>query len=139
MSATAGHGPRIAVIGAAGAVGGQLVELLRERGFPFSELRLFGSPDSAEQPFEYNDQRYPIEPLRHPADLAGFDVAFLAVPPSAATEIVRARPGPLLIDLSAAGRMPSGVPIAAPALTPRQRMLDLSGQMVLATPNPAAE
>ena len=49
-----------------------------------------------------------VEPLRDPADLTGFDVAFLAVPPSAASDIVHARPGPLLIDLSAAGRMPSG-------------------------------
>lgn len=139
MSVAAGPQRRVAVVGATGAVGSQLVELLCERGFPFSELRLFASPESAEPPLEFNDQRYPVEPLRDPADLTGFDVAFLAVPPSAASEIIHARPGPLLIDLSAAGRMPSGVPMAAPALTPRQRMLDLSGQMVLATPHPAAE
>jgi len=139
MSASAGHGPRVAVVGAAGAVGGQLAELLCERGFPFSELRLFGSPDSAEQPFEYDDKRYPIEPLRDPADLTGFDIAFLAVPPSSAIEIVQAHPGPLLIDLSAAGRAPSGTLMGAPGLTPRQRMIDLSTRMVLATPHPAAE
>jgi len=139
MDVAAGHQRRVAVVGATGAVGSQLAELLCERGFPFSELRLFASPESAEPALEFNDQRYPVHPLRDPADLTGFEVAFLAVPPSAASEIIHARPGPLLIDLSAAGRMPSGVPMAAPALTPRERMLDLGGQMVLATPHPAAE
>jgi aspartate-semialdehyde dehydrogenase len=139
MSSTAGDQRRVAVVGATGAVGSQLVELLRERGFPFSELRLFASPESAEPALEFNDQRFPVHPLSDPADLVGFDLAFLAVPPGAASEIVRARPGPLLIDLSAAGRKPSGVPIAAPSLTSRQRVLDLSSQMLLATPHPAAE
>ncbi len=139
MGVVAGHRCRVAVVGATGAVGSQLVELLRERAFPFSELRLFASPESVEPAAEFDERRYPVEPLRDAADLTGFDVAFLAVPPSAAADIVRARPGPLLIDLSAAGRMPSGVPIAAPALTARQRMIDFSGQMVIATPHPAAE
>lgn len=139
MTATTGHDRRVAVVGATGAVGGQLFELLCERGFPFSELRLFASPDSAAQPVEYGGHRYPIEPLTDPGNLKGFDLAFLAVPPSAAGDIVRARPGPLLIDLSAAGRAPAGVPFAAPGLTSRQRMVGLSGQAILAPPHPAAE
>lgn len=139
MSATAGDQRRVAVVGAAGAVGSQLVELLRERGFPFSELRLFASPESAEPALEFDDQSFPVHPLSDPADLIGFDLAFLAVPPGAASEIVRAHPGPLLIDLSATGRKPSGIPIAAPSLTSRQRVLDLSGQKLLAVPHPAAE
>ena len=58
MGVATGHQRRVAVVGATGAVGSQLVELLRERGFPFSELRLFASPESAEQPLESDDQRY---------------------------------------------------------------------------------
>ena len=140
MRAAASDQRRVAVVGAPGAVGSQIVELLIERGFPFSELKLFASPESAESSLEFNDQSYPIYPLSDPTDLSGFEVAFLAVPSSAASAIVRARPGPLLIDLSAAGRAPSsGIPIAAPALTSRERMIDLGHQPLIATPHPAAE
>jgi len=141
MTATTGNDRRVAIVGATGAVGSQVVELLCERGFPFSELRLFASPDSAAQSVEYGEHRYPIEPLTDPGNLKDFDLAFLAVPPSVAADIVRARPGPLLIDLSAAGRAPAGVPFAAPGLTSRLRMVGLGGrgQEVLAPPHPAAE
>jgi len=127
------------VVGATGAVGSQLVELLIERGFPFSELRLFVSPESAEATIEINEQSYPVQPLNDPADLRGFDVAFLAVPSSAAGDIIRARPDPLLIDLSTAAKVPSDIPIAAPGLTSRERVVDLGRQMIIAAAHPAAE
>jgi aspartate-semialdehyde dehydrogenase len=139
MSAAAGDRRRVAVVGATGAVGSQLVELLVERGFPFSELRLFVSPESGEAAIEINDQKYPVQSLNDPADLNGFDVAFLAVPPSAANDIIRARPGPLLIDLGTAAKVPSGIPIAAPGLISRERVVDLASQKIIATAHPAAE
>jgi aspartate-semialdehyde dehydrogenase len=61
--------PVIAVIGATGAVGSEIVRLLIERNFPFSDLRLFASKGGR------TVHSLPVEPLR---SLDGIDIAFFA-------------------------------------------------------------
>lgn len=135
---TAGREPRVAVVGATGAVGNQLVELLETRAFPKGELRLFAMASDTSSTIEIEDAEFEVEEFSDPDDLHGFDLAFLAVPERAANEIILARPGPLLIDLSGAMRMPSGQPIVAPGITGRERLNELRGRMVFETPHPAA-
>ena len=130
--------PRVAVVGATGAVGNQLVELLETRAFPKGELRLFATATETASTIEIEDAEFEVEEFTDPEDLRGFDLAFLAVPERAAHDIVAARPGPLLIDLSGAMRMPSGQPIVAPGITGRERINELRGKMVFETPHPAA-
>ncbi len=107
--------PRVAVVGATGAVGNQLVELLETRAFPKGELRLFATASETTSTIEIEDAEFEVEEFGDPSELRGFDLAFLAVPERAATDIIALRPGPLLIDLSAArcGCRP-GQPIVAP-------------------------
>lgn len=130
---------RLAVVGATGVIGSQLVDLISERGFPFSELKLFASESSRAQSVEVGGQRYRVNELEEPAELAGCDLAFLAVPGSVAAEIRRARPGPVLVDLSAAGRAPSQAPMIAPGLTSRQRLEAIRAEPLFETPHPAAD
>ncbi|MGO9604914.1 MAG: hypothetical protein ACLQAT_16275 [Candidatus Binataceae bacterium] len=131
--------PKVAVVGATGAVGNEIVELIAARGFPNSELRLFASQSGAAGTVETDEDEYLVDTLRDPDDLAHFDIAFLAVPESVAAEITRAAPGPLLIDLSGAARRPSStVPMVAPGVTPRERVPELSGAKLFATPHPIA-
>lgn len=130
---------RLAVIGATGVIGSQLVDLLGERGFPFGELKLFAGETSRAQTVELAGRHYRVNELEEPAQLAGVDLAFLAAPASVAAEIRRARPGPVLIDLSAAGRAPSNAPMIAPGLTARERLLALSAGPLFETPHPAAD
>ena len=135
---TAGREPRVAVVGATGAVGNQLVELLETRAFPKGELRLFAMASDTASTIEIEDAEFEVEEFGEPDDLHDFDLAFLAVPDRAASEIILARPGPLLIDLSGAMRLPSGQPIVAPGITSRERLNELRGRMVFETPHPAA-
>jgi aspartate-semialdehyde dehydrogenase len=129
----------VAVVGATGAVGNEIVELLAGRGFPHSRLTLFASQSGAAGTVETAEDEYLVEALRDPEDLAEFDLAFLAVPESAATEIISAVPGPVLIDLSGAARNPTdSVPMVAPGVTSRTRIAELSGRRIFTIPHPAA-
>ena len=130
--------PRVAVVGATGAVGNQLVELLETRAFPKGELRLFAMATDSASTIEIEDAEFEVEEFTDPEELRGFDLAFLAVPERAANDVIAARPGPLLIDLSGAMRMPSGQPIVAPGITSREYINELRGKMVFETAHPAA-
>lgn len=134
-----GRDPKVAVVGATGAVGNQLLELIASRGLAASELRLFAGESGSSETVKVGDDEVPVESLENASALAGFDIAFLAVPEGFAAEIVSADPGPILIDLSAANRPPSeDVPILAPGLTARERIGQLAGNKVFGTPHPAA-
>lgn len=125
-------------MGATGAVGNQLVELLETRAFPKGELRLFAMATETTSTIEIEDAEFEVEEFSAPEELRGFDLAFLAVPERAANDIIAARPGPLLIDLSGATRMPTGQPIVSPGITSRERITELRGKMVFETPHPAS-
>jgi aspartate-semialdehyde dehydrogenase len=128
----------VAVVGATGAVGNQLIELIDARGFQLSELKLFATEAGAAQTVEAAGEERLVDVLRSPADLRDFDVAFLAIPAPRAAEIVAAKPGPTLIDLSASTRPPSDVPMVAPGLTSRDAIARMRNAKVFATPHPAA-
>ena len=132
--------PSVAVVGATGAVGNEIVELIAARGFPHSRLTLFASQSGAAGILETAQEEYLVEALRDAEDLAAFDVAFLAVPESVAADITRAAPGPLLIDLSGAARNPSStVPMVAPGVTTRAQIAQLSSARTFSIPHPAAQ
>ena len=132
--------PSVAVVGATGAVGNEIVELIAARGFPHSRLTLFTSQSGAAGTLETARDEYLVEALGDAEDLAAFDLVFLAVPESVATDITRAAPGPLLIDLSGAARNPtSTVPMVAPGITTRARIAQLSGARTFTIPHPAAQ
>jgi aspartate-semialdehyde dehydrogenase len=130
--------PRVAVVGATGAVGNQLIELIAARGFRLSELKLFATEAGAMQTVDAAGEERLVDALENPDDLRGFDIAFLAVPAPRAAEIIAAQPGPILIDLSAANRAPSDVPMVAPGLTSREALGKLRKATVFATPHPVA-
>jgi aspartate-semialdehyde dehydrogenase len=129
---------RVAVVGATGVAGGQVAELLAERNFPASEITLFASEHGATETVVIGEEDRPVTELTDTSDLAGFDIAFLAVPPSVAADIVRGRPGPVLIDMSAAGRSASSVPMAAPGCASHERLSAIRRGDVIAIPHPSA-
>jgi aspartate-semialdehyde dehydrogenase len=142
MAAAPGRELRIAVVGATGAVGEQIVELIDARALPCAELALFASERGAAQTVEALGDALLVAEFHEPAELSRFDIAFLAVAPSWAADIVRARPGPLLVDLSAALRAPADVPaipFVAPGFTPPERIAEVAASnRVVAIPHPAA-
>jgi aspartate-semialdehyde dehydrogenase len=139
MTAASGRAIKLAVVGAPGTVGGQVVELIGARDFSYAELKLFATSAGIAAEVESGERALPVSPLESPADLAPFDIAVLAIPEAEARSVIQARPGPILIDLSAATRLSSVTPVVAPGLTPRERLLALESEKVFSVPYPAAQ
>lgn len=106
----------IAIVGASGAVGQELLAVLAQRQFPVSELRLFGSERSAGTMYEFNGRQYEVQLLQHNDAFKGVDIAFV----SAGAGVSRAyaeditRFGAIMIDNSSAFRMDEDVPLVVP-------------------------
>ena len=66
----------IAIVGASGAVGQELLKVLSERHFPLDSLHLFGSKRSAGRKYEFNNQEIRIEELQHGEQFRDTDIVF---------------------------------------------------------------
>ncbi len=106
----------IAIVGASGAVGQELLRVLDEQNFPINDLRLFGSPRSAGQTRSFRGKEYIIELLSHDSDFSGVDIAFTSAGASTSKEYADTitRHGTLMIDNSSAFRMDADVPLVVP-------------------------
>jgi len=108
----------IAIVGASGAVGQELLAVLEQRQFPISELRLFGSERSAGTKYAFRGREYEVQLLQHNDAFKGVNIAFV----SAGAGVSRAyaeditRFGAVMIDNSSAFRMDDDVPLVVPEL-----------------------
>ncbi len=107
--------PRVAVVGATGAVGPVVLDVLQERGFPASEVVAFASSRSAGRRVPYAGSEIEVRELTADA-LEGFDLALFSAGGSTsrafAPEAV-AR-GCVVVDKSSAFRMDADVPLVVP-------------------------
>ena len=105
----------VAVVGPTGLVGREILALLRERAFPFREVRLFGSERSAGQEVSDDDQSEVVKPLG-PGAFDGVDLAFFAAGPTIAAAWVEeaAKAGATVIDCSSHFRLAPNVPLVVP-------------------------
>ena len=106
---------RVAVVGATGAVGTDLVELLQEQRFPLQELRPIATDASLGATVDWLGHDVPVE---SESELRGLDLAFLCLPAEAARDwIARAlRANVACIDLSGAVADQAEVPVLAAGL-----------------------
>src|SRR5687768_2205341 len=109
----------VAIVGATGAVGQELVQLLHDRNFPMASLRLFASARSAGKVIGCAGKKYTVEEAK-PGVFADVDVAIFAAGGSTtralAPDAVRA--GCLVIDKSSVFRMDPDVPLVIPEINP---------------------
>jgi aspartate-semialdehyde dehydrogenase len=119
--------PRVAVVGATGAVGAVMVDLLLERGF--EDVHALASARSAGK--EVRGLR--VEEAT-PETLAGFDVCFFSVGSKASRELVphALKGGALCVDKSEAFRLEPDVPLVVPEVN-GERALEHDG--LIANPN----
>ncbi|WP_254994563.1 aspartate-semialdehyde dehydrogenase [Cyanobium sp. Aljojuca 7D2] len=110
---------RVAVLGATGAVGQELLELLDERQFPVAELIPLASPRSAGQSLHWRDQALTIQPVEASA-FDGVDVVLASAGGSVSKQWapVAASAGAVVIDNSSAFRMDPEVPLVVPEVNP---------------------
>jgi aspartate-semialdehyde dehydrogenase len=109
-------GLRVAVVGATGAVGRVMLELLHERGFPFDDLVLFASARSAGAEIDGRT----VHVLDENADLDGIDIALFSAGGGTSREWAPrfVDHGAVVIDNSSAWRRDPEVPLVVSEVNP---------------------
>jgi aspartate-semialdehyde dehydrogenase len=107
--------PNVAVVGATGAVGTELITCLEQRQFPLRRLRLFASSRSAGRAVRYRGESLPVEVLTEQA-LADTGIALFCAGSAISQRFVppAVQRGCIVIDNSSAFRMDSDVPLVVP-------------------------
>jgi aspartate-semialdehyde dehydrogenase len=111
--------PRVGVVGATGLVGGMMRQLLAERDFPLSELRVFASARSAGSKLPWRGGEVVVEDAST-ADFAGLDIVFFSAggDTSRALAPKAAAAGAIVIDNSSAWRGDPDVPLVVSEVNP---------------------
>jgi aspartate-semialdehyde dehydrogenase len=126
----------VAIVGATGAVGVELIRCLEERRFPLSELRLFASARSAGRQLPFRGAPLTIRELTEDS-FSGVNVALFSAGASISKRFapLAVRAGAIVVDNSSAFRMQADVPLVVPEINPQA----LRGHRgIIANPNCSA-
>src|SRR5947209_7501706 len=106
---------RLAVVGATGAVGPEVLSILAERGFPASEVVAFASARSAGSQVEFDGGNLEVRELTADA-LEGFDLALFSAGSGTSRKFApeAVQRGCVVVDKSSAFRMDTAVPLVVP-------------------------
>jgi aspartate-semialdehyde dehydrogenase len=110
---------RIAVVGATGAVGQEILRTLERRNFPVAELRALASARSAGRTIEFRGEKVAVQELRADA-FADIDYALFSAGAARSRQFAEActKAGTVMIDNSSAFRMRPDVPLVVPEINP---------------------
>jgi aspartate-semialdehyde dehydrogenase len=110
---------RVAVVGATGAVGRQMVRTLERRAFPVAELMAYASHRSAGMRLPYAGDEVEVRDVRS-ASWEGVDLGLFSAGAEASREFApkAAAAGAIVVDNSSAFRMASDVPLVVPEINP---------------------
>ena len=117
MSAKKIVNPVVAIVGATGAVGVELLQCLEQRKFPLKALKLFASARSAGKTMEFRGQPLVVQELTE-ASFAGVDIGLFSAGSSTTKRFaeIAVRAGTVIVDNSSAFRMDAGVPLVVPEI-----------------------
>ena len=109
----------VAIVGATGAVGEELLKILAERDFPVASLRPLASARSAGKTVSFKGEDVKVQELKAGA-FEGIDVAFFSAGGSVSREFAQhaADAGAVVVDNTSAFRMTEGVPLVVPEVNP---------------------
>lgn len=124
---------RVAILGATGAVGTELLELLENRNFPVADLKLLASPKSVGRSLSFKGETLPVEAVSDRA-LENVDIVLASAggSTSKAWAKVAVEKGAVVIDNSSAFRMNPEVPLVVPEVNPQAA---IHHQGIIANPN----
>lgn len=110
---------KVAILGASGAVGKEMMKILEERSFPVSELHLLASARSAGKVVQWRGQDVVIEEARDEA-FEGIDIVLGAAENDIAERFAPAivKSGAVFVDNSSAFRLDPDVPLVVPEVNP---------------------
>jgi aspartate-semialdehyde dehydrogenase len=124
----------VAIVGATGAVGIEMLRCLEERNFPVGRLTLLASARSAGKRLVFRGEEVAVEELTH-GSFAGVDIALFSAGGGISLEYgpSAAAAGAVVIDNSSAFRMDEGVPLVVPEINPEAAAVRPRG--IIANPN----
>ncbi len=125
----------IAIVGASGAVGQELIKLVEERKFPYDSLRLFGSSRSAGSSYTVGGKSVTVELLEEGDAFKDVDIAFVSAGGSTSEKFAGTitKYGAVMIDNSSAFRMREDVPLVVPEVNAERALEHPAG--IIANPN----
>ncbi|MEK9863468.1 MAG: aspartate-semialdehyde dehydrogenase [Verrucomicrobiota bacterium] len=125
--------PQVAIVGASGAVGVEMIHTLERRSFPVEQLRLLASSRSAGKELSFKGKRLVVEELTQES-FKGVDIALFSagggISKTYAPMAVEA--GAVVVDNSSAFRMDPQVPLVVPEINPQDAK---QHQGIIANPN----
>lgn len=109
----------VAVVGATGAVGNEMIDTLEERNFPVEKLRLFASERSEGKTLQFEGSEIPVEALNEDS-FKGIDIALFSAGAerSKIWAPIAAKSGCVVVDNSSEWRMDPAVPLVVPEVNP---------------------
>lgn len=109
----------VAVVGATGAVGNEMIAVLEQRKFPVEKLRLFASERSEGRTLQFAGEEIPVESLNEES-FKGIDIALFSAggERSKIWAPVAAKSGCVVVDNSSQWRMDPEVPLVVPEVNP---------------------
>ncbi len=125
----------VAVVGATGAVGNQMITCLAEREFPLASLRLLASSRSAGRRLRFRGDDLPVDELTE-SSFKGIDVAIFSAGGGTSERFapVAAESGCVVVDNSSAWRMDPDVPLVVPEVNPHA-VAGYTKKGIIANPN----
>lgn len=107
----------LAIVGATGAVGIEMLRVLERRNFPVASLRLLASPRSAGRKMTFRDEELTVEPLTEES-FQGIDIALFSAGGGISKEFAphAVEAGAIVVDNSSAYRMDPKVPLIVPEI-----------------------
>lgn len=124
---------RVAILGATGAVGTELLELLESRNFPVAELKLLASPRSAGKTMSFKGEDLLVEQISD-RSFNGIDLVLASAGGSISKTLapVAVASGAVVVDNSSAFRAEVQVPLVVPEVNPDAIV---NHQGIIANPN----
>jgi aspartate-semialdehyde dehydrogenase len=125
----------VAVAGATGAVGNEMIQILEEQEFPVASLKLLASSRSAGKTLDFRGESLHVEELRDDS-FEGVDIALFSAGAAASRQFApaAAESGCVVIDNSSAWRMDPEVPLVVPEVNPHA-VADYRRKGIIANPN----
>ncbi|HWP46739.1 MAG TPA: aspartate-semialdehyde dehydrogenase [Candidatus Limnocylindrales bacterium] len=127
------QGYHVAVVGATGAVGNEMIKILEERNFPVRTLRLFASSKSVGRKLEFKEEEIPVEELKEDS-FKGIEIGLFSPGASVSKRFapIAVKEGVVVIDNTSAFRMDPEVPLVVPEVNPQAA---LRHRGLIANPN----
>ncbi len=125
----------VAVVGATGAVGNEMIETLEQRGFPVNSIRLLASERSAGTSLSYKGRDVTVEVLKEDS-FEGIEIGLFSAGGSVSQRFapIAARSGCVVIDNTSAFRMEPDIPLVVPEVN-AHAIKDYKKRGIIANPN----